>query len=87
MVPQIRYCKSADGVRLAYAVFGEGPPCVYVGHWSWNTALEWEHPAVAAYFEKLARGRMPLWVRRCYNSQLPSGSKFPSISCENPIVF
>ena len=58
MQPQISYCTSTDGVRLAYAVFGEGRPCINVGYWSWNTTLEWEHPAVVTYCEKLGEGRM-----------------------------
>ncbi len=29
MEPQIQYAKTSDGVNVAYAVFGEGPPIVY----------------------------------------------------------
>jgi hypothetical protein len=28
MRPQVRFCKSSDGVQLAYATSGEGPPPV-----------------------------------------------------------
>ncbi len=28
--PRIQYCKTSDGVNIAYAVFGEGLPLVYL---------------------------------------------------------
>jgi len=31
MEPRIRYAKTSDGVSIAYAVFGEGPPIVHLG--------------------------------------------------------
>ena len=37
----IRFCESFDGVRLAYAVTGAGPPLVKAPHWL--THLEYEH--------------------------------------------
>jgi class 3 adenylate cyclase/alpha-beta hydrolase superfamily lysophospholipase len=30
MEPRIQYVKTSDGVNIAYAVFGEGPPIVYI---------------------------------------------------------
>lgn len=30
---QIRFCTASDGVRLAYAVTGQGPPLVRAAHW------------------------------------------------------
>lgn len=30
---QIRFCKSDDGTRIAYAISGSGPPLVWVQHW------------------------------------------------------
>jgi class 3 adenylate cyclase len=42
MEPQIRYCATADGVSIAYTVFGEGTPVVYASnimgdvHWYAN---------------------------------------------------
>jgi class 3 adenylate cyclase/pimeloyl-ACP methyl ester carboxylesterase len=29
--PQIRYAKTSDGVSIAYSVFGDGPPVIYLG--------------------------------------------------------
>jgi len=37
----IRYCTTADGVRLAYAVSGEGPPMVKAANWFGHLELEW----------------------------------------------
>ncbi len=58
MEPQIRFCTSADGTRIAYATLGEGPPLVYVTGWGGSMELEWEHPDGRAWFEGLAQGRL-----------------------------
>ena len=34
MEPQIRYVKSSDGVSIAYASGGDGPPVVFVSECS-----------------------------------------------------
>jgi class 3 adenylate cyclase/pimeloyl-ACP methyl ester carboxylesterase len=54
---QIRFCTSADGVRIAYATLGEGPPLVVVAGWAGNLELEWQHPDGHAFLEGLGRGR------------------------------
>jgi pimeloyl-ACP methyl ester carboxylesterase len=38
---QIRFCRSRDGTRLAYAVCGSGPPIVWIGHWIRHLDLDW----------------------------------------------
>jgi len=40
----IRYCKAADGVRLAYATVGSGPPLVRTAHWMGHLEYDWEFP-------------------------------------------
>jgi class 3 adenylate cyclase/pimeloyl-ACP methyl ester carboxylesterase len=40
----IRYCKAADGVRLAYATVGSGPPVVRTAHWMGHLEYDWELP-------------------------------------------
>jgi len=40
MEQQIRYCTTSDGVRIAYAIAGEGPPLIRVQ--GWYTHLEFE---------------------------------------------
>ena len=58
MEPQIRFCTSADGTRLAYATLGEGPPLVRVPSWGENLELDWQHPDARAFLESLGRGRL-----------------------------
>lgn len=48
---------SPDGVRIAYAVTGTGPPLVYVSGWLGHLELSWALPAERAYYEALADGR------------------------------
>jgi pimeloyl-ACP methyl ester carboxylesterase/DNA-binding CsgD family transcriptional regulator len=38
---EIRFCKSCDGVRIAYATCGAGPPLVKVGPWVTHVELDW----------------------------------------------
>ena len=52
--PPIRFCTMADGVRIAYAVLGEGPPLVWVAPFFTHIELEWKHPALRAFFAGLA---------------------------------
>ncbi len=64
MQPQIRFCTSADGTRIAYATLGEGPPLVSVPGWGGNTELEWELPEFRAFIERLARRCLLVWFDR-----------------------
>ena len=41
---QIRYCRSADGVRLAYSLVGSGPPLVKSANWLNHLEIDWELP-------------------------------------------
>ncbi|HJX61189.1 MAG TPA: adenylate/guanylate cyclase domain-containing protein [Dehalococcoidia bacterium] len=56
MEQQIRFCTSADGVRIAYAVAGEGPPLVYICGWPQHLEMEWQTPFSRAFLEALAQG-------------------------------
>ncbi len=58
MEPQIRFCTSADGTRIAYAMMGEGPPLVAIPTWAANLALDFEHPDGRALFEGLSERRL-----------------------------
>ena len=44
MEQQIRFCTASDGVRIAYATVGEGPPLVRVLGWFTHLEFEWENP-------------------------------------------
>lgn len=41
---QIRYSMSADGVRIAYALVGEGPVFVKAANWLSHLEFDWESP-------------------------------------------
>jgi pimeloyl-ACP methyl ester carboxylesterase/DNA-binding CsgD family transcriptional regulator len=41
---QIRFCKSFDGTRIAYALTGQGTPLVKAPHWMTHLEYEWQSP-------------------------------------------
>ena len=44
MAQQVRFCTAADGVGLAYAVHGQGPPIVRAATWLTHLDFDWESP-------------------------------------------
>jgi class 3 adenylate cyclase/pimeloyl-ACP methyl ester carboxylesterase len=58
MDQEIRFCTRPDGVRIAYAIIGDGPPLVYVRPVFGHLELEWERPEIRDYFSALARHHM-----------------------------
>ena len=52
---QIRFCRSSDGTRLAYAVTGGGPPIVKAPHWLTHLEYEWRSPIWRPWIEALSR--------------------------------
>ena len=57
MQQQIRFCKTADGVRLAYATVGTGPPLVKAANWLSHVEYDWRTPVWRPLFERLAKHR------------------------------
>lgn len=55
MERQVRFCKTADGVRIAYATYGSGPPLVYVPGWISHIDLDWQIPAAREAAEGLGQ--------------------------------
>ncbi|MGE3875853.1 MAG: alpha/beta fold hydrolase [Parvibaculaceae bacterium] len=51
----IRYCHSSDGVRIAYAVSGRGPPLLRAAHWMSHLQYEWESPVWRHWVDSLSR--------------------------------
>ena len=41
---EIKYCRTPDGVRLAYAISGNGPPLVKSANWMNHLEYDWESP-------------------------------------------
>ena len=55
-LPPIRYARSADDVRLAFTVTGEGPALVFVPCVPFsNLQMEWRNPLERQIFDQLAR--------------------------------
>ena len=52
---EIKYCRSTDGVCLAYAIAGDGPPMVKAGNWLNHLEFDWESPIWAHLLHWLAR--------------------------------
>ena len=52
---QIRFCTSRDGVRIAYAVCGNGPPLVWSPHWMRHLKYDWVGPLWRPWLELLTR--------------------------------
>jgi pimeloyl-ACP methyl ester carboxylesterase/DNA-binding CsgD family transcriptional regulator len=50
---EIRFCTAPDGVRLAYAVHGRGPPLVRVATWLTHLELDWGSPIWRHWLDRL----------------------------------
>jgi class 3 adenylate cyclase/pimeloyl-ACP methyl ester carboxylesterase len=53
---KIGYCRAPDGVRIAYATAGEGPPLVKTANWLNHLEYDWESPIFRHIFLGLANG-------------------------------
>jgi pimeloyl-ACP methyl ester carboxylesterase/DNA-binding CsgD family transcriptional regulator len=53
---EIRFCVAADGVRLAWAKHGSGPPIVKAGNWLTHVEFDWESPIWRHWLEGLGQG-------------------------------
>jgi pimeloyl-ACP methyl ester carboxylesterase/DNA-binding SARP family transcriptional activator len=51
----IGFCRATDGVRIAYATVGEGPPLVKAANWLNHLERDWDSPIWGATFAALAR--------------------------------
>ena len=50
---QIRFTRSSDGVRLAYAVHGSGPPLIVVSCWLSHLQHDWRSPVWRHFLDDL----------------------------------
>jgi len=53
----IKFCTAPDGVRIAYAVAGNGPPIVRVGNWFTHLEFDWNAPPLRHELEGVAEHR------------------------------
>ena len=52
---EIRYCTTSDGLRLAYATTGNGPPLVKASNWMTHLDFEWGSPIWSHWYTALSR--------------------------------
>jgi pimeloyl-ACP methyl ester carboxylesterase/DNA-binding CsgD family transcriptional regulator len=57
----VRFCRSADGTRLAYAVHGAGPPLLLASCWLSHLEFDWQSPVWRHFL--LGIGRFATAVR------------------------
>ncbi len=51
----IRFCRAADGVRIAYAVHGSGPPLLVSTCWLSHLQYDWESPVWQHFLRDIGR--------------------------------
>ena len=54
MEQQVKFCTTADGVNIAYAVVGEGPPLMKSPNWMNHLEYDWESPIWRHLLRELA---------------------------------
>ena len=52
---QVRFCTAPDGVRIAYAVHGAGPPLLVSTCWLSHLQFDWDSPVWRHFLEDLGR--------------------------------
>ncbi len=52
---EIRFCTSSDGVSIAYATVGEGPPLIKAANWLNHLEFDWQSPIWRHVFAELSR--------------------------------
>src|SRR3954454_22385223 len=52
---QIRFCEAPDGVRIAYAVSGPGPPMLVSTCWLSHLQHDWESPVWRHFLDDIGR--------------------------------
>ena len=52
---EIHFCQARDGVQLAYARIGQGPPLVKTGHWMTHIEFDFESPIWRHFYRELSR--------------------------------
>jgi hypothetical protein len=63
----VHFCHTSDGVRLAYATSGAGPPLVKASHWMTHLDYDWASPVWSHWWRAVGRAAIrPVrrtWVR------------------------
>jgi len=51
---EVHFCTASDGVRIAYALAGQGPPVVKAANWLNHLEYDWQSPIWSRLFHELA---------------------------------
>jgi DNA-binding winged helix-turn-helix (wHTH) protein/pimeloyl-ACP methyl ester carboxylesterase len=51
---EVRFCTASDGVRIAYALAGQGPPLVKAANWLNHLEYDWQSPVWSDLLHELA---------------------------------
>jgi pimeloyl-ACP methyl ester carboxylesterase len=51
---EVHFCRAEDGVRIAYAAVGHGPPLVKTANWLSHLEYDWESPVWSAFLQAIA---------------------------------
>ena len=79
--PPIQYCRTDDGVNIAYWMIGTGPTVVISHYFALsNLDREWELPALRAWYEELARDFTVVRYTPRGTGQSDRGGNRPSIA-------
>jgi pimeloyl-ACP methyl ester carboxylesterase/DNA-binding CsgD family transcriptional regulator len=57
MEQQVRFCTASDGLRLAYATHGRGPPLVRAATWLTHLDFDWQSPVWRHWLAGLGDGQ------------------------------
>jgi class 3 adenylate cyclase/pimeloyl-ACP methyl ester carboxylesterase len=52
---EIHFCQAKDGIQLAYAKIGHGPPLVKTGHWMTHIEQDFDSPIWRPFYSELSR--------------------------------
>ena len=55
LTQEVRFCSAPDGVQLAYATMGQGPPLMKTGNWLTHLEFELESPIWRHLYREVAR--------------------------------
>lgn len=58
MDQRIRFCTAPDGVRIAFAVHGNGPPIVRASTWLTHLEFDWTSPIWRHWLDALGQGHL-----------------------------
>ena len=81
---EIQYCKAADGVRIAYARVGGGPPLIKTANWLNHLEHDWDGPVWGALFHCLSANHTHSPLRQAWKWLVRPERQRPVSRCLRP---